>query len=123
VERPLYSPVRRVRIDSDAVTDADEETDPAVLFDQVYVDREALRDGVRHALRHVAQVGLTDLVADRPLERGLAELVAYLSLQDDAFRVVFDDAHPEQVSWEDPDGLSRQATLPRVTFARVGETA
>jgi Protein of unknown function (DUF3375) len=123
MERPLYSPVRRVRIDSDAVTDADEETDPAVLFDQVYVDREALADGVRHALRHVAQVGLTDLVADRPLERGLAELVAYLSLQDDAFRVVFDDTHPEQVSWEDPDGLSRQATLPRVTFARVGETA
>lgn len=123
MERPLYSPVRRVRIDSEAVTDADEETDPAVLFDQVYVDREALRDGVRHALRHVAQVGLTDLVADRPLERGLAELVAYLSLQDDAFRVVFDDAHPEQVSWEGPDGLSRQATLPRVTFARVGETA
>jgi hypothetical protein len=120
MERPLYSPARKARIDSDAVADADEEADPAVLFDQVYVDREALRDGVRRALRHVAQVGLTDLIADRPLERGLAELVTYLSLQDDAFRVVFDDAHREQVSWEDPDGQSRLATLPRVTFARIG---
>jgi hypothetical protein len=91
-----------------------------VLFDQVYVDREALRDSVRQALRHVAQVGLTELIADRPLERGLAELVTYLSLRDDAFRVVFDDAHREQVSWGDPDGRSRQATLPRVTFARIG---
>lgn len=120
MERPLYSPVRKARIDSDAVTDADEETDPAVLFEQVYVDREALRDGVRRALRTVAQVGLSDLLADRPLERGLAELVTYLSLQDDAFRVVFDDAHSERLSWEDPDGRLRQATLPRVTFARVG---
>jgi flagellar motility protein MotE (MotC chaperone) len=120
MERPLYSPVRKARIDSDAVADADEETDAAVLFDQVYVDREALRDSVRQALRHVAQVGLTELMADRPLERGLAELVTYLSLRDDAFRVVFDDAHREQVSWGDPDGRSRQATLPRVTFARIG---
>src|SRR5215469_3650641 len=120
MERPLYSPVRKARIDGDTVADADEETDPAMLFDQVYVDREALRDNVRQALRHVAQVGLTDLIAHRPLERGLAELVTYLSLQDDAFRVVFDDAHREQVSWEDPDGRSRQATLPRVTFARIG---
>jgi hypothetical protein len=120
MERPLYSPVRKARIDSDAVTDADEEADPAVLFDQVYVDREALRDGVRQALRNVDQVGLTDLITDRPLERGLAELVTYLSLRDDAFRVVFDDAHREQVSWEDPDGRPRLATLPRVTFARVG---
>jgi flagellar motility protein MotE (MotC chaperone) len=120
MERPLYSPVRKARIDSDAVTDADEEADPAVLFDQVYVDREALRDGVRQALRNVDQVGLTDLIMDRPLERGLAELVTYLSLRDDAFRVVFDDAHREQVSWEDPDGRPRLATLPRVTFARVG---
>jgi Protein of unknown function (DUF3375) len=120
MERPLYSPVRKARIDSDAVTDADEEADPAVLFDQVYVDREALRDGVRQALKNVDQVGLTDLITDRPLERGLAELVTYLSLRDDAFRVVFDDAHREQVSWEDPDGRPRLATLPRVTFARVG---
>jgi len=120
MERPLYSPVRKARIDSDSVADADEETDPAVLFDQVYVDLEAPRAGVRRALRHVAQVGLTDLIKDRPLERGLAELVTYLSLHDDAFRVVFDDAHREQVSWADPDGRTRQATLPRVTFARIG---
>jgi hypothetical protein len=123
MERPLYSPVRKARIDSDAVADADEETDPTVLFDQVYVDREVLREGVRRALRHVAQVGLADLIADRPLERGLAELVTYISLQDDVFRVVFDEAHREQVSWQDPDGQLRQATLPRVTFARIGSTA
>jgi hypothetical protein len=120
MERPLYSPVRKSRIDSDTVANADEDTDPGVLFEQVYVDREALRGSVREALRHAAQVGLTDLVASRPLERGLAELVTYLSLQDDAFRVVFDDAHREHVSWKDPDGLPRRATLPRVTFARVG---
>jgi Protein of unknown function (DUF3375) len=119
MERPLYSPVRKARIDSESVADAEEDTDPTVLFDQFYVDTEELRGGVRSALRHASQVGLTEVIAARPLERGLAELVTYLSLHDDDFRVVFHDQHSERVSWQDPDGRAREATLPRVTFARV----
>ena len=33
-------------------------------------------------------------------------------------RVVYDEAHTEQVSWIDSDGRARTATLPRVTFTR-----
>ena len=55
MERPLYAPVQKARIDSDERSgDADEETDPAALFEQVYVDPEPLRGCVRQALRHAA---------------------------------------------------------------------
>ncbi len=47
--RPLYVPVRKPRIVSDNVEDADEETDPSALFEQVYVDPEPLRGGIRQA--------------------------------------------------------------------------
>jgi len=120
MERPLYSPVRKPRIDSGRVRLADEEVDPAVLFEQVYVDPAPLRGGVRRALQHNPQVGLAELIAEHPLEHGLAELVTYLALQDETFRVVFDEHRREQVSWQEPDGRARTATLPGVTFARAG---
>jgi hypothetical protein len=120
LERPLYAPVRKARISSDTVRDADEETDTAALFEQVYVDPEPLRGGVRQALRNQAQVGLTDLVARYPLRQGMAELVTYLSLRDEAFAVVFDEARREQITWHTAEGRERTATLPQVTYCRRG---
>jgi uncharacterized protein DUF3375 len=118
LERPLYAPVKKASIISDKVRDADEETDPAALFEQVYVDPEPLRGGVRQALRSQPQVGLAELVARHPLKQGAAELVTYLSLQDEAFAIVYDEQHREQITWSAPDGRERTATLPRVTYAR-----
>jgi hypothetical protein len=120
LERPLYAPVKKVRLSSDTVRDADEETDPAALFEQVYVDPEPLRGGVRQALRSQPQVGLTEMVARHPLKQGVAELVTYLSLKDEAFAIVYDEQHREQINWSDADGRGRSATLPRVTYARRG---
>jgi flagellar motility protein MotE (MotC chaperone) len=119
-ERPLYALTAKVRIVSDNVRDADEETDPSALFEQVYVDPEPLRGGIRQALRSRPQVGLSELVARHPLQQGLAELVTYLALRDDAFAIVYDEDHHDQVTWSDADGRERTATLPRVTYARRG---
>jgi len=123
MERPLYAPVRKTPIDSGSVLPPDEEADPTVLFDQVYVDPGPLRRGVLRALYREPQVGLTELVREQPLQHGLAELVAYLSLTDEGFRVVFDESRTEQLRWHDPDGRERVATLPRVTFARARSAA
>jgi hypothetical protein len=120
LERPLYAPVKKACITSGKVRDADEETDPAVLFEQVYVDPEVLRGGIRQALRGQPQVGLVELVARHPLKQGVAELVTYLSLQDEAFAIVYDEQHREQITWSAADGRERAATLPRVTYARRG---
>jgi hypothetical protein len=118
MERPLYAPVRKARIDSGNVRPADEETDPAPLFGQVYVDPEPLRGCVRQALRHDRQIGLAQLVADHPIRQGVAEVVTYLSLKDATFGLVFDDRHQEQVRWQEADGRERKVTMPRVTFVR-----
>ena len=124
MERPLYTPVRKPRIDSSGIRPAgeDEETDPTALFEQVYVDPAPLRGAVRAALRRTPQIRLADLVAAAPLTHGVAELVTYLALRDDAFTIVYDGTRTEQVSWTDPDGRGRIATLPRVTFTRTRST-
>ena len=118
MERPLYAPVRKARLDSENVRPADEETDPAALFEQVYVDPEPLRASVRQALRKDLQVGLAQLVADHPISQGVAELVTYLSLKDSTFGLVFDERHAEQLCWHEPDGRERRVTMSRVTFVR-----
>jgi len=118
MERPLYAPVRKVRIDSGNVRPADEETDPAALFEQVYVDPEPLRGIVRQALRKSPQVGLAQLIAGNPIRQGVAELVTYLSLKDGTFGLVFDEDHHEHVCWQEADGRERTVTMPRVTFVR-----
>ena len=120
-ERPLYAPIVKARIDSGGIRPGNEvgETDPAVLFQQVYVDPGPLRDNVRAALRRDSQVGLADLITAAPLTYGVAELVAYLSLRDDTFAIVYDEDRTEQVTWTGSDGQDRTATLPRVTFTRL----
>jgi hypothetical protein len=118
MERPLYAPVRKARIDSENVRPADEETDPAALFEQVYVDPEPLRGVVRQALRRSPQVGLAQLIASNPIRQGVAELVTYLSLKDGTFGLVFDEDHDEHVYWQETDGRERKVTMPRVTFVR-----
>lgn len=120
LERPLYAPVRKARLSSEPVRDADEETDPAALFEQTYVDPEPLRGGVRQALRSQPQIGLAELVVRYPLRQGVAELVTYLSLKDEAFAVVYDEQHRDQITWSAADGRERIATLPRVTYTRRG---
>jgi hypothetical protein len=53
-----------------------------------------------------------------PLEQGLAELVAYLSLAAADDKAVIDDEHTETIGWIDADGGERRATLPVVIFCR-----
>jgi hypothetical protein len=118
MERPLYRPVDKVPLDSDGIVEADDELDPTALFEQVFVDRERLSQTIRAELAGSSQVGLADVVARNPIEQGLAELITYLSLDDDAFDVVFDETTHEHVDWTDEQDTVRRARVPRVTYAR-----
>jgi hypothetical protein len=118
MERPLYTPQVKQQLDSSVVDEPLDDLDAGALFEQVYVDPEPLRGGVRRALRGRAQVGLAELVEMRPIEQGLAELITYLSLTDPSFTVVYDEAAQEELSWVDQAGSRRRVRLPRISFAR-----
>jgi hypothetical protein len=120
MERPLYSRARTVAVDSSAVEEGRFDGEPAALFEQAHVDPEPLISSVRRALQRCGQVGLCEVIAENPIRQGLAELVTYLSLDDHAFRTVFDETARDTVEWTDPTGLVRVATLPRIIYARNG---
>lgn len=150
LERPLYAPVARTVLQDVAVLDADGETvDASALYTLSVVDAAELARHIRQTLQHQAQVTLAELVAQRPLRHGLAELVTYLQLGADRFETVVDESARETVRWEvarsaprashdattplegvasdaaatsgaaDAGVLRRSATLPRVVFVRA----
>jgi hypothetical protein len=122
MERPLYAPALKPRI-ADLVLEAgDVEVDAAVLFSQVVVDKSALSRHIRHALQSVPQVTLRELCEGRPLQHGLAGLVAYLELAGEGFKSMIDEAAEDIIVWwgtgRDGRKQAKQAKLPRVIFVR-----
>jgi hypothetical protein len=118
MERPLFTPPMRARIDDRKVAVADEDVDTEALFRQWAVDKAALCARIRQALASRDQVLLSELVAEYPLERGLTELVAYLSLASEDRNAVFSEAETDRLSWTDEEGSIREAEIPRVVFAK-----
>ena len=86
------------------------------------------REGVcratsRQALQTRPQISLADLVANFPVEKGLAELVAYLSIAAEDDAAVIDDSARQTLEWTNESGTRSQATLPLVIFSRLRRSA
>jgi flagellar motility protein MotE (MotC chaperone) len=122
MERPLYTPVQRPVIADLELEAGDVDLDAAALYSQVVVDRAQLASHIRHALQDRSQVTLHELIEARPLQQGLAELVAYLQLGSDAFKTVVDEHTYEIIGWQtagrDEAPKARRARMPRVIFVR-----
>ena len=118
MERPLHAPANKPALVSAAIAAGDEDLDAAALYAQFVVDKAALAQHVRQSLQQRAQVTLAELVGSRPLQQGLAELVAYLSLAAEPGRAVIDDTVEERVDWLARSGQHKSARLPRVIFSR-----
>ena len=129
-ERPLFTPSVKPRLADLALEGFEAEIDTARLFEQFVVDKTRLRSAIVQALRHQPQVTLRDLLQTAPLQRGLAELVAYLELVHappdgsalDGLRALVDESVTEPIAWQAHNAagqsVTRAARLPRVIFTR-----
>jgi hypothetical protein len=128
MERPLFTPPSKPELNGRLVDDDGDVVPSDALFDTVYVDKARLQARIRQALQMRSQISLADLVAQTPLEQGLSELIAYLSLATDksaklgatdGSQAVIDDRVQQTIRWIDAQGSSREATMPLVIFARA----
>ncbi|RJF97647.1 DUF3375 domain-containing protein [Noviherbaspirillum saxi] len=122
MERPLYTPPLKPLIADAALAAGDTDVDAAALFSQVMIDKTALLRHVRHSLQQHSQVSLRELCQARPLEQGLAELIAYLQLTGEDFKTLVDEETSDTIVWQDRGTSSgermKQAQLPRVIFVK-----
>jgi hypothetical protein len=126
MERPLHAPPMKLAISSARIDAGDEDLDAASLYSQFIVDKAALAQHVRQSLQQRQQVTLAELLASRPLQQGLAELVAYFNLATEppdlgagaGVKAMIDDGVEDQVNWLSRSGEHKSARLPRVIFSR-----
>ncbi|MBE0474645.1 MAG: DUF3375 domain-containing protein [Rhodoferax sp.] len=117
MERPLYTPPTKLVLDNLTLLAGEGDLDTTALFDQVRIDKALLAGQVRQMLQQRAQVTLSEVLQEHPLQQGLGELVAYLQLASESAQAVVDESVLELVQWPTETGI-RQARLPRVIFAR-----
>jgi len=133
MERPLYNPPLAAKLDSSDVTEGDEEVDAQALFAQWTVDLGELRTRVEFFVEERGQASLASVIEANPLERGLAELVGYLSVASADPCAAFSDTELERVEWDArtepgpaggdrPERIRRAADLPQIIFARSKKT-
>ena len=122
MERPLHKPAVKAAIAAIELLAGDADLDTEPLYAHPMVDTAVLASHVRRSLQARSQVSLRELTDMRPLEHGLAELVAYLHMGSDAFKATVDESVSEVIGWQSlaSDGapVQRQARLPRVIFVR-----
>jgi hypothetical protein len=122
MERPLYTPALRPVIAELVPQAVDEAVDLSAMYEQIVVDKARLVRHIRQALQDRARITLRELVDEQPLDQGLAELVAYLQLGQESFKVEVDEHAAELITWDSVgrDGTvsHRLARLPHVVFVR-----
>jgi hypothetical protein len=87
------------------------------LYNQLYVDEQLLRRHIDTLLEQHPTVTLSDVVAAYPIERGLTEVITYLSIAAKEGQHRIDNDVQDTI----PLGQyveGRDITLPRITFAR-----
>lgn len=118
MDRPLFTPPLKAHFVQHVADASGESVEADALFEQVYVDKAVLQSRIRHALQAHDQIALTALLDQYPLEQGLAELIAYLSLAAEDNRALIDDTTTQTVTWTDTQGRDLRANLPTVIFSR-----
>ena len=117
MDRTLFTPPFKPVILHGVLDEAAEPVPSDALFEQVHVDRLKLASNIRRALQQRKQVSLATLIAEYPLEQGLAELATYLSLATQELPSVIDDTQEETIHWSDAQGRARLATVPLLIFS------
>ncbi|WDP90669.1 MAG: DUF3375 domain-containing protein [Desulfobacter sp.] len=118
MERPMYTfPIKPVINETVSLGDGSD-IPSEMLTAGVFVDKLKLKGVIRSHLQSRDQVSLGDILEDHPLEKGLAELVAYLSIAGEDEKAVFDENETQHALWTDSRGRSLRAEFNKVIFNR-----
>lgn len=123
--RGLFDPDkhRKTVLQNVEVVSGDGDFESEALYNIHYVDEAVLRGNLKAALAEASQVTLEQVCARFPLEKGLSELMAYLSLATKEENTVIDEGTRQTVTWRDSHGQEKRAIIPRVIFVQESPDA
>jgi hypothetical protein len=117
-ERPLYSAQPSATVESLLDPADEQEIDVSALFAQTFVDQARLAQNIRALLPPRSSATLDEIVDFHPVEQGAAEIIGYLTLNEDDIGVTLDESGESLLEYRDPDGNIHRARMPKVTVSR-----
>jgi len=119
MERPLFKPPLKVVFEQTVVEEglADGNTDS--LFEQFYVDIEALQRNVQLLLRGKSQVSLTEVLDHYNPTKGVAEVLGYMQIATTDDKHLVDNSYTEKLTIQNTDaGTQYELEAPLIIFNR-----
>lgn len=81
MERPLFSPAKGVEIRGAELEEGNADSvDASVLYRQLYIDYDILKNNIRELLKFKTQATLKQITDVYPIEKGLIEILAYYDI-------------------------------------------
>lgn len=120
MSRGLFDPAKNKKalLDQIEVDEGAADFENDALYNVHFVDERELRRRIDQALDGASQVTLQEICERHPLEKGLAELLAYMNLAAKDKTSIIDDEARYSISWQDAEGRHKRAMTPRVIFVR-----
>ena len=94
------------------------EIDLESFYHQCYVDEEKLRGQIDALLRQKQQCSLSELVKHFAVDKGVAELIGYLSIAKNSSEARVETEEKEQIRVTDFDGEQKVVIVPKIIFRR-----
>jgi hypothetical protein len=120
MERPLWDVPRNPEIkDMDFEKGYAESVDTDLLYKQLFVDLEELRNRIGELLRFNTQITLKQVTETYPVEKGLSEIIGFLSIASNDKRSVIHDEYMETITVSNKDtGKKFEIRIPQIVFCR-----
>ncbi len=80
VEKPLYQPPEKIAFSTAKIEEGKATLKDSKLYDQFEIDTRLLKQNITEALKHQTQISMTDLLKIYQIEKGVAEVLAYLNI-------------------------------------------
>jgi len=118
MERGLYEPPKNPDINSGNLEEGVADSDSSVLYEQLYVNPEVLKERIKLLLRGKKQISLKEISEEIPIEKGLTEIVTYFSIASNLEREnksIIDSELKEKIFYAG-DNKTTEVNLPKTTF-------
>jgi hypothetical protein len=116
MDRPLWSLREKPVIAEVELAEDDGEISMEALYIQIYVDKELLNERIDRMLQSRDSATLSEILEAYPLEKGLSELIAYLSIASERPSSTYESEFSAEYSWTDAGDRTRIAHMPEVRF-------
>lgn len=80
IDRPLYLPPEQVKFKKQQLQEGKALGSNELLYEQFQIDIPQLKENIRQLLKSHPRISLSELIREYPIEKGVAEVVAYLDI-------------------------------------------